>query len=67
MKQSIAAWRKKANMSQTDLAEAIGVSQKAVSAWETCKANPNAENLYKMGKIFKLNPSDRILLPKDLI
>lgn len=54
-------------MSQTDLAEAIGVSQKAVSAWETCRANPNAESLYKMEKIFKLNPSDRILLPKDLI
>ena len=53
-------------MSQTELAEAIGRTQKTISQWENGKGEPVASDLYKMEKVLKLKPSDRILMVKDL-
>lgn len=66
MKLTIAGWRAERRMSQTELAEAIGRTQKTISAWENGKGEPMASDLYKMEKVLKLKPSDRILLPNDL-
>ena len=39
-------------MSQTEAAEAIGVTQMTVSRWETGQTVPNALNLIKMGEVY---------------
>ena len=39
-------------MSQTDAADAIGVTQKTVSRWETGQTIPNALNLVKMSEVY---------------
>lgn len=39
-------------MSQTEAAEAIGVTQTTVSRWETGQTVPNALNLIKMGEVY---------------
>lgn len=66
MKLTIAGWRAERRMTQIDLAEALGVKQPQISAWETGKKNPSVKNLYKLEKALKLKPSDRILMVKDL-
>lgn len=66
LKLTIAGWRAERKMSQTELAEAIGRTQKTISAWENGKGEPVASDLYAMEKALKLKPSDRILMVKDL-
>ena len=39
-------------MSQTEAAEALGVTQMTVSRWETGQTVPNALNLIKMGEVY---------------
>ena len=39
-------------MSQSDAADAIGVTQKTVSRWETGQTIPNALNLVKMSEVY---------------
>ncbi|MDD3594825.1 helix-turn-helix domain-containing protein [Sulfuricurvum sp.] len=40
--------RSKLNMSQYDLSESIGVSQKTISQWEVDKSDPSADALQKI-------------------
>ena len=47
----IAAARKSKKMTQTQLAEAMGVEQAAISRWESGKVSPNKENLKKLKEI----------------
>ena len=42
--------RKAAGLSQTELANAIGVSQQTVAYWETCATPPRSDVLPKMAK-----------------
>ena len=42
--------RKKAGLSQTDLADAVGVSRQSVSKWETGESAPEAGNLLLIAK-----------------
>ena len=44
--------RKKAGMSQLDLADALGVSRQAVSKWETGESNPDVTKLPQMAALF---------------
>ena len=52
MKNNIKVLREKANMSQTALANTMGVSQQAVSKWETGASFPPAEQLPKLADLF---------------
>ena len=44
--------RTKLNMSQGDLAEALGVSRQSISKWETDGAVPELDKLIKLSSIF---------------
>lgn len=50
--ETISRLRKKAGMSQSDLAERLDVSRQSVSKWETDAAVPDLEKLVKMAEIF---------------
>lgn len=41
---------------QDELGEKIGVSQTTISAWEQGKAKPSAKNIYKLAKIYAVEP-----------
>lgn len=44
-------YRKKQNITQTQLAEALGVTQAVVSLWETGEASPKSDRLPSIAKI----------------
>lgn len=46
--------RKSSGITQQKLGEYLGVSNRAVSKWETGLALPSTENIYKLSKIFKI-------------
>ena len=46
--------RKKFNMSQTDLAGKLGISNRAISKWELGISNPSAQNMISIAKIFNV-------------
>ncbi|MBE6018153.1 MAG: helix-turn-helix domain-containing protein [Lachnospiraceae bacterium] len=56
--------RTKANMSQNDLADMIGVTNKAVSKWENGKAKPSTDNIRKLADLFHL-PVEKLLSLKS--
>ena len=55
-------------LSQTQLAEALGVSRQSISKWENNSAVPELDKLIKMGEIFEISLDelvfDRIPTPK---
>ena len=51
----IFALRKQAGLSQSDLAKRMGVTDKAVSKWETGKAKPNTNTIRKLAAFFQLD------------
>ena len=55
--------RKKNGISQTELAEILGVTNKVVSKWENGKAKPRIEILQKMASYFKI-PVEELLMMK---
>ena len=50
--ENIYKFRSEANMSQTDLANALEVSRQSVSKWENNSAVPDLERLINMSKLF---------------
>ncbi|MBR1925259.1 MAG: helix-turn-helix transcriptional regulator [Clostridia bacterium] len=52
--------RKEQKLSQTQLAEKLGLSQDTVSLWELDKALPDVLSVIKMAKIFDVT-TDEIL------
>lgn len=52
LNEKIISCRKKAGMSQVDLADALGVSRQSVSKWETGESNPEITKLPQMAKLF---------------
>lgn len=50
--EKIAKCRKEYGLTQTQLAEELGVTRQAVSRWESDLAFPETENLLKMSKLF---------------
>lgn len=45
-------YRKKAGLSQEELAEKLGVSRQAVSKWECSESSPDTDNLIALAKIY---------------
>ena len=45
-------YRKKAGLSQEELAERIGVSRQAVSKWERAEASPDTDNLIALAEVY---------------
>ena len=58
--------RKGKGLSQSELGDLVGVSNKAVSKWETGEAKPAIPQLIKLSKIFDVSMDD-ILETKDKI
>ena len=53
--EKIAYYRKKAGMSQIDLADAMEVSRQSVSKWETGEANPDITKLKSLAKVLDVS------------
>ncbi len=53
-------YRKKANLTQDDVAEKLGVSKAAVSLWECGKVIPTEDTLYKLSRIYSVPVKDLI-------
>lgn len=56
--------RKKANLSQENLAEKLHITRQAVSKWESGQSIPDAETCIKLCEIFDVSPN-RLLLGKN--
>ncbi len=56
--QIILTLRKKKNLTQKELADNLGISDKAVSRWETGNSFPNLEMLFRISKYFKVSFND---------
>ena len=57
--------RKRANLSQTELAKQLQINQYNISFWEIGRSEPNIEQIIKLSKILNV-PAD-YLLGKDVI
>lgn len=55
---TLADLRKKAGLSQAELAIRIGVTQMAVSHWESGRRRPGLQALVRMGDLFDMRPCD---------
>lgn len=55
--------RKKAGLSQEDLADQLVISRQAVSKWERGESNPDIDNLTQLGSIYGVS-MDYLLLGK---
>ena len=53
--------RKKANMSQEDLAEQLHISRQAVSKWEQGQSTPDVETCLKLCELLKVTPNQLLL------
>ena len=47
--------RRKKKLTQTQLAEVIGVSRITINKWETGKSTPSVEMLLKLSEYFKVS------------
>jgi len=54
--------RKKRNLSQSQLAEQVGVTNKAVSKWETGKAKPSINVLRKLAALFQVEVEELLCM-----
>lgn len=54
----IAALRKELNLNQSELAERIGVTNKAISRWETGRGYPDIETLPKLSEVLHVSIPD---------
>ena len=59
----IAYYRKLAHMTQKELAEKLGLSSKAISAWETGRNEPNMGQAYDLAEIFRIDVVDLMIGP----
>lgn len=57
---NIKNYRKKAGMSQDELAEKLGVSRQSISLWETGQTQPTIYNIVALAEIFNIS-SDTLL------
>lgn len=60
MKERLIRLRQEQGLSQSGLAEALGVSRQAVSRWETGAAMPSAENLLCLSRLYGV-PMDELI------
>ena len=50
--------RKKAGLSQEELADKLGLSRQAVSKWERAEASPDTDNLICLAKLYGVSLDD---------
>ena len=50
--------RKQKNLTQEELAEALGVSRQAVSKWENGSSEPSPSNLIAIAKLYEIPPEE---------
>ena len=60
LSENIANPRKKANYSQEQLADLLGVSRQAVSKWELGDAQPDVDKLVRIGELFNVSTDQLI-------
>jgi len=53
-------YRKKAGLSQEELADKLGVSRQAVSKWECSESSPDTDNLIALAKIYGISLDELI-------
>ena len=58
--------RKQHSLSQTQLAEKLGVTNKAISKWETGKAKPTTNTLRKLASLFQIDINDLLKLRDEV-
>lgn len=52
--------RKAANLSQVELAEKVGCTQKDICRWETCQREPRASTLKKLAQALGCSMDDLV-------
>ncbi len=52
--------RKRAGLSQEELADKIGVSRQAVSKWERAESSPDTDNLLALAKVYGVKVDDML-------
>ena len=57
--------RKSLNLSQSELAEKVGVTNKAVSKWETGKSKPTTNVIRKLASLFKLDVEELLCMREE--
>lgn len=62
MAERFAQLRKKAGLSQEELAEKLGISRQAVSKWERAESSPDTDNLIALSKLYGLSLDELLLL-----
>lgn len=51
-------YRKKAGLTQTDVANALNITQPGYSLWELGKRDPNVHQILELCKLFDCTPND---------
>lgn len=54
----IASCRKERGMTQANLAEKLGISDRAISKWETCKSMPDSGIMLELCDLLKINVNE---------
>ena len=55
---NISDYRKKIGLTQQELAEILGVTNKAVSKWESGTSDPSTSNLLALAKLYGISAED---------
>ena len=63
---NVRKFRKKNNLTQKSLADAIGYSEKTVSKWETEGSVPSIDALFKIANIFRVNIAELFSCDEDI-
>lgn len=53
--QTIKLYRKEKHLTQSELAELLGVSTQAISKWETDEGMPDISQIVPLGKVLKIS------------
>lgn len=53
-------YRKKAGLSQEELADKLGISRQAISKWERVEASPDTDNLIALAKLYNVSLDELI-------
>lgn len=63
---NIAAYRKRARMTQASLAERLNYSDKAVSKWERGESIPDLPTIVQLAELFEVRVDDLLVDPNEL-
>ena len=64
VKHTLRQWRQLAELTQEELAEAVGRDRTTIVRWEQGKTQPTAEDIAKIEKALAVKWSDDVILPK---